>query len=64
MTLSASAFDRHSGDEFHLQLNDTSNVAEKTRSTQVSQCIVALIEGRGVASEVGIASYNAERLYA
>lgn len=60
MTLSASGFDQPSEDGFPLQNNNTSHDVERTRSTQLSQCIVGLIEGRGIASEVGVACYSME----
>lgn len=60
LTLLQTSFDQLSGDDFPLQNNTSSHGAEKTRTTIASPCTVALIEGRGVASEVGIASYNAE----
>ena len=60
LTLLQTSFDQLSGDDFPLQDNTSSHGAERTRTTIAPPCIVALIEGRGVASEVGIASYNAE----
>lgn len=60
MTLSSTNFDQLSGDGFPFQDNTSTPAVERTRTTIASPCIVALIEGRGVASEVGIASYNTE----
>ena len=49
-----------SSDDESLLQNIPSHGIEKTKTTLTSPCMVALIEGRGVASEVGVASYNTE----